>query len=221
MKVKLSVSGVSREWRNIAVEFLFNSIRIQEPRQIPLLWYAFEGDAKRRGEHASKEIIARPGSAPWWIRELWIDLRKVKRRTQTNSPEDLPSFDLLDLLKICPNIVVYRGPGTWRKRSYRWIRDDAVLNQVLGQPEQRAGEVYEMRASELNVPAIGRRLELCSMVDRQLNAAHYGDLPKPEPQILTLPYVSSLELRNFCFTGATWMAHDAIQLPNLVHLALH
>ncbi|KAG8922553.1 hypothetical protein FRC00_007299, partial [Tulasnella sp. 408] len=219
MKVKLSVSGVSREWRNVAVEFLFNSIRIHESRQIPLLWYAFEGDAKRRGEQASKTTIARPGSAPWWVRELWIDLGKVKRRTRVNPPEDLPSFDLLDLLKVCPNIVVYRGPGTW-KLSYRSLRDDAVLKQVLGQPGEWAGEVHGIQGSELSDPAIGRRLELCYMFGRQLNAAHYGDLPKPKPHILTLPCISSLELRTFYFSGGYSMAHDAIRLPNLVHLAL-
>ncbi|KAG8951353.1 hypothetical protein FRC00_007276, partial [Tulasnella sp. 408] len=219
MKVKLSVSRVSREWRNVAVEFLFNSIRIHESRQIPLLWYAFEGDAKRRGEQASKTTIARPGSALWWVRELWIDLGKVKRRTRINPPEDLPSFDLLDLLKVCPNIVVYRGPGTW-KLSYRSLRDDAVLKQVLGQPGEWAGEAHGIQGSELNDPAIGRRLELCYMFGSQLNAAHYGDLPKPKPQIITLPCISSLELRTFYFSGDNSMAHDAIRLPNLVHLAL-
>ncbi|KAG9046785.1 hypothetical protein FS837_003657 [Tulasnella sp. UAMH 9824] len=219
MKIKLSVSRVSREWRNVAVEFLFNSIRIHEPRQMPLLWYAFEGDAKRRGEQASKETIAPPGSAAWWIRELWIDLRTVRRRNQTNFPEDLPLFDLLDLLEICPNIVVYRGPGIWSD-SYRLVQDDAVLRQILGQPEERGGEAHEMQDSELNAPAIGRRLELCYLFDNQLNAAHYGDLPRPKPQNLTLPCISSLELRNLYFTGEIWMAYDAFRLPNLVHLAL-
>ncbi|KAG8918673.1 hypothetical protein FRC00_012199, partial [Tulasnella sp. 408] len=224
MGIKLSVSGVSREWRDVAVEFLFNSVRIRDLRQIVLLWYAFEGDAKRRGEQASKQSVARPGSAPWWIRELWIDLRdvvywNVERVARTDSAEALPSFNLFDLLKICPNIVVYRAPG---HMSPDYLESERVFKQVLGYPGERGDEAHGSQGGELNVPVIGRRhVELCSMYGRWLHGTHYGDPPISRPQVLTLLHISSLDLRRiYPDSEFNFTAHDAIQLPNLVHLAL-
>ncbi|KAG8892386.1 hypothetical protein FRC00_012175 [Tulasnella sp. 408] len=224
MRIKLSVSRVSREWRHVAVEFLFNSIRIRDSRQVALLWYAFEGDAKRRGEQASKVNAARSGTAPWWVRELWIDLREVpvfgteKRVARTDSPEALPSFNLFDLLKICPNILMCRVPGDM---TSDYLEPVKVMKQVLGQLGERGGEAHVAQSGELNVPVTGRRqVELCSVSDYALLCIHYGDPPISTPHIITLPLISSLDLRKIHSSEFDVMTHDAIRLPNLVELAL-
>ncbi|KAG8940898.1 hypothetical protein FRC00_012713, partial [Tulasnella sp. 408] len=140
MKIKLSVSRVSRMWRDIAAEFLFNSIRIHHTCQISLLWRAFEGDARRRGEGGSVETAALPGSAPWWIRELWIDFDKMTFIARDNPWE----FGLADLLKICPNIVVYRGFGHWGLFPFSTPpRHRVALMQVLGLPSELGHETDE------------------------------------------------------------------------------
>ncbi|KAG8954316.1 hypothetical protein FRC00_005940 [Tulasnella sp. 408] len=162
MKIKLSVSRVSRMWRDVAAEFLFNSIRIYHTWQISLLWHAFEGDARRRGEGGSIDTAALPGSAPWWVRELWIDFDKITLIVRGNSWE----FGLADLLKICPNIVVYRGLGKWCQFPFSMLpKHKEALMQVLGLPGDGGhatnGEAYGMRGSELDVQDTGRRIEFC------------------------------------------------------------
>ncbi|KAG8892157.1 hypothetical protein FRC00_012559, partial [Tulasnella sp. 408] len=137
MKIKLSVSCVSGTWRDVAAEFLFNSIRIHDSKQLPLLWRAFEGDARRRGQEASKETVAPLGSAAWWIRELWIDLEKIKDTAQSK----LTEFCLAGLLKICPNVVVYRGLGERSQFPFSSLSErKAALKQVLGLPDEQARE---------------------------------------------------------------------------------
>ncbi|KAG9046784.1 hypothetical protein FS837_003656 [Tulasnella sp. UAMH 9824] len=234
MKLKLSVSGVSRTWQNLAVEFLFNSIRIHDMKQIPLLWRAFEGDAKRRGERASKEIIAQPGSAPWWIRELWIDYREIN----LDDPPDSTEFQLADLLKICPNIIKYRRLGSWRQSRFppRW-RDDVVLKQLLRLPDDRGdkthaelhgvqdnedpGYAHELQGSDLDIPDTGRRIELCFAFDGEPCLGPFSNPPIPRPRTLTLPCISSLELRSLgLFMIGKPVTYNTIQLPNLVHLSL-
>ncbi|KAG9046788.1 hypothetical protein FS837_003660 [Tulasnella sp. UAMH 9824] len=217
MRIKLSVSRVSRQWRDVAVEFLFNSVRIHDSIQIALLWHALEGDAKRRGEQASKENVARPGIAPWWIRELWIDLRPEKvgkadpRVARNDSLKDLPSFDLFDLLKICPNIVVYRVPGN-RTRGYQ--EPDRVIGRVLGHPGERRGEAHDAQRDEHNVPAICHQLELWWVHDYVLHSARYGDPPISRPHILTLLRISSLDLGRMYLSDFNGTAHDAIRLQS-------
>ncbi|KAG9046786.1 hypothetical protein FS837_003658 [Tulasnella sp. UAMH 9824] len=162
MKIKLSVSRVPRTWRDVAAEFLFNSIRIHDSKQLPLLWHAFEGDARRRGQAANKEIMAPLGSAPWWIRELWIDFEKIKHIARY----DPKKFGLADLLKICPNIVVYRGLGTWKQFPFSPPpKHTASLKQVLGLPDQQEhetdGEVQGIQGSEFGVHGTRRGIELC------------------------------------------------------------
>ncbi|KIO25723.1 hypothetical protein M407DRAFT_24989 [Tulasnella calospora MUT 4182] len=224
MKIKLSVSRVSRTWRNVAVEFLFNSIRVQDSTRIPLLWHALEGDAKRRGEQITKESIARPGSAPWWIREVWIDLKQMKHGTQPDFAETPPSFDLDDLLKICPNIVVYRGLGRWRQfQSPSLSRHTAVLKQILGLPgemgDETHGGTHEVQDSEFKVPDAGRRIQLGFGFEWEPGFPLLGNRPIPTPHTLTLPCISTLELRNLSFFTTDLVPYNTFQLPNLVHLS--
>ncbi|KAG8891566.1 hypothetical protein FRC00_013502, partial [Tulasnella sp. 408] len=234
MKIKLSVSRVSRAWQNVAVEFLFASIRIHDWRQISLLWRAFEGDAKRRGEQASKENVARPGSAPWWIRELWIDFEMIKLVAQPD-PTD---FRLSDLLKICPNILKFRGLGSWKlfHTPQRW-RDIAVLKQLLQLPDEWVDKthaephevqgtgahsgVHEVQDSHFDAPDTGRRIELCFALDWEPPLQPPNDPPIATRRTLSLPSISSMELRSLnAFLNGRWAAYDTIRLPNLVHLSL-
>ncbi|KAG8922612.1 hypothetical protein FRC01_013809, partial [Tulasnella sp. 417] len=226
MKIKLSVSRVSRAWRNLAVEFLFNSIRVQDSAQIPLLWHAFEGDAKRRGDQLSKETIARPGTAPWYIRELWIDFEKMKHVVQSDPTKPLPSFDLADFLKMCPNIVVYRGLGSWRQFQFPpLMKHTAILKQVLGLPSEQEdephSEAHEIHGSELKVPDTGRRIELSFAFEREPSFTPLSNLPILTPRALALPCISALELRSlYLFVTTNMATYNTFQLPNLVHLSL-
>ncbi|KAG9046782.1 hypothetical protein FS837_003654 [Tulasnella sp. UAMH 9824] len=224
MQIKLSASRVSRTWQNIAVEFLFNSIRIHNSMQIPLLWRAFEGDARRRGEQLSKGTIARPGSAPWWIRELWIDFEKMKHVVLPDSTETIVSFQLVELLKMCPNIVVFKGFGSWRQFQFPPLsRHTAVLTQVLGLPDAWTDKTYSdaHQSRVFEVPDTGRRIELSFAFEWETSFILYGNRPTPTPRILILPCISSLELRSlYLFMPTNLVTYNTIRLPNLVHLSL-
>ncbi|KIO15289.1 hypothetical protein M407DRAFT_35176 [Tulasnella calospora MUT 4182] len=141
---------------------------------------------------------------------------------QTNPPEGLPSFDLADLLKMFPNIVVYRGFGKWGQfRSPPLSRHDTVLEQILGLRGERGDETHggahELHGSESDVPDTGRRIELCFAFGWQLNFAR----SIPTPRTLTLPRIHSMELQSLRLFMATILtSYDKIQLPNLAHLAL-
>ncbi|KAG8912305.1 hypothetical protein FRC00_004808 [Tulasnella sp. 408] len=238
MKIKLSVSGVSRVWRSLAVEFLFNSIRIHDSKQILLLWHAIEGDAKRRGEQPSKENVAQRGSAPWWIRELWVDCWVNFDQINSATPSASAEFQLADLLTICPNIIKYRGLGSGRHlRSPLLWRDDAVLKQLLrlsdswgeknhaepheGQHDQALGDAHEVQGRGLDVPDPGRRIELCFIFGWEPVLRLLSDQPIPTPRTLTLPYISSLELRSLQVL-INWypLGFKTIRFPNLAHLSL-
>ncbi|KAG8940568.1 hypothetical protein FRC00_012958, partial [Tulasnella sp. 408] len=228
MKIKLAVSLVSRTWREVAVEFLFNSVRIHYFGQIALLWRAFEGDAKRRGDQASKDTIAQPGSAPWWIRELWIDCEfKMKRVAQSDSTGTPPSFNLVNILQMCPNIVVYRGVGWWRRFQFPALslRRPAALKRILDLPvewgDQTNGEQQEIQRSELDVLDTGRRIELCLAFEWEASFPLFSYDATSTPRTLTLPCISSMELRSLYLLVTTNLAtYDVIRLPNLVHLTL-
>ncbi|KAG9046781.1 hypothetical protein FS837_003653 [Tulasnella sp. UAMH 9824] len=228
MQVKLSVSRVSRMWRDVAAEFLFNSIRIQNSKQVPLLWRAFEGDAKRRGETASKDTMAQPGAAPWWIREVWVDLDKFQHVVQPESEEPLPTFDLSDLLKICPNIVAYRGFGRWREFQFQaLLKEGAVLKRILDLPAEEGTEapeqVQEAQDSQLVVPDTGRRIELNLIYDYEpfLPLFHDRTVSIATPLIVTLPSIVSMELRSLLLPRFTHqLDYVTIRLPNLTHLTL-
>ncbi|KAG8955939.1 hypothetical protein FRC04_006387 [Tulasnella sp. 424] len=228
MNVKLSVSRVSQMWRDVAVEFLFNSIRIQNSQQIPLLLRAFEAHAKTRGEAVAKGAVAQPGAAAWWIRELWVDLDKFKHIVQPGSEEPLPSFDLTDLLRMCPNIVVYRGFGRWREFQFQaLLKNGAVLKQILGLPAEgehkRQGQGEKTQGTELIVPDTGRRIELNLIYDYEpfLPLFSKPTVSSSAPLAVTLPSISSMELRSPMVPRFTHqLDHVTIQLPNLTHLSI-
>ncbi|KAG9046787.1 hypothetical protein FS837_003659 [Tulasnella sp. UAMH 9824] len=232
MKIKLSVSLVSRAWREVAVEFLFNSVRIHYVGQIALLWRAFEGDAKRRGDQASKDTIAHPGSAQWWIRELWIDCEfKMKRVAQSDSTGTPPSSDLVNILvnimQMCPNIVMYRGVGWWRRFQFpaQSLRTPAALKRILDLPvewgDQTNGEEQDIRRSELDVLDTGRRIELCFAFEWEASFPLFSYEGTSTPYTLTLPCISAMELRSLYLLVTSKLAtYDVIRLPNLVHLTL-
>ncbi|KAG8980433.1 hypothetical protein FRC05_006065 [Tulasnella sp. 425] len=228
MRIKLSVSRVSRMWRDVAVEFLFNSIRIHNSKQLSLLWYAFECDASRRGQVAAKGAVAQPGAAPWWIREVWIDLDKFKLVVQPKSEEPLPSFDLADLLGMCPNIVVYRGFGRWEDPQFPLLpKNRTILRQILGLPVEEEvvpeGQEQEVQGSELNIPDTGRRIKLLFVdgIRPFLSLFNRREIP-PSGPVATVPSVYSMALHSL-ITPLIFSRknNDApIRLPNLTHLSI-
>ncbi|KAG8955938.1 hypothetical protein FRC04_006386 [Tulasnella sp. 424] len=236
MRIKLSVSRVSRTWRDVAVEFLFNSIRIQNSQQIPLLWCAFEAHAKRRGELVAKGAVAQPGAAAWWIRELWVDLDKFKDIVQPESEEPLPSFDLTGLLRMCPNIVVYRWCGRWRKRGFgrlaalrfsRLAQNGAIIRQVMGLPAEERSvpeeQGQEVQNSELDMPDTGRRIELHFTYDYEpfLQLFNRRSISSSAPVAATFPSIYSLTLHSlFVLPPMYPRGNVTIRLPNLTHLSI-
>ncbi|KAG8980432.1 hypothetical protein FRC05_006064 [Tulasnella sp. 425] len=227
MRIKLSVSCVSRTWRDVAVEFLFNSIRIHNSKQPSLLRYAFECDARRRGQVAAKGAVARPGAAPWWIREVWIDMDKFNLVVQSKSEEPLPYFDLEDLLAICPNIVVYRGCGRWKDPRFPLPTNPTLLRQFMGLPVEDEvvpeGQKQEVQGStELDIPDTGRRIKLHFVDDyRPFLLFNRGAVPSLGP-VAILPSVYSMTLHGLMTPLIFNRKYDnaPIQLPNLTHLSI-
>ncbi|KAG8955935.1 hypothetical protein FRC04_006383 [Tulasnella sp. 424] len=216
MRIKLSVSRVSRMWRDVAVEFLFNSIRIHNSKQLSLLWYAFECDTRRRGQVAAKGAVARPGAAPWWVREVWIDLDKFKHVFQS---ETLPSFYLEDLLGMCPNVVVYRGFGRMPNHPtiLRKIMDLPVEEEVVPEEQEQ-----EAQGSELDIPDTGRRIKL-HLVDgfKEFVLLFNRRALPSSATIATLPSVYSMALRSLTLPLNFHSGNNnvTIRLPNLTHLS--
>lgn len=209
MREKMTVSMVSKLWREFSKEFLFNSIRIRHIRQIPQLGRAFEADERRLGGQGTH------GTAPRWVRELWIDLDYDTVHTPLDLRE-LSKFGLSDVLERCPNIVVFRGLG---RGSYQQIALKFHTGQMLGQivhSNTKGG------SSSNESPTTNRRIELSLSVP--------GDpflplLPPPSnsgtiPQQLVLSSVRFLELCSGFEPIATGHARGAIILPNLEHLTI-
>lgn len=108
MRQKVVISQVSKLWRDIAVEFLFNSIRIRQTKQFPLLGMAFDADERRRNaQGGSIQVVA-----ACWVREIWIDWGLPYSHL-----DEIPSeSDVAVLFHRCPNVVVFRGLG----HRFRW-----------------------------------------------------------------------------------------------------
>ncbi|KAG8971915.1 hypothetical protein FRB90_010365, partial [Tulasnella sp. 427] len=133
MRTKRSISQVSKVWRDVAVEFLFNSVRLRSHQHVQLVWRALELDAKRRGEELNREGIATPGSAAWWVREIWLDLDLFKE-TPSRGQSGLSM-----LVRLCPNVVSYRGFGGWKDWDRSSLETTSMLRHVLGVPDKGLG----------------------------------------------------------------------------------
>ncbi|KAG8907323.1 hypothetical protein FRC01_007727, partial [Tulasnella sp. 417] len=222
MKIKLAVSLVSRAWQNVAVEFLFNSIRISDWKKAPLLRRAIEADARRRGGGASKETIARPGSAAWWIRELWIDFEMMKYFGE-NVPTE---FTLTDLIKMCPNILVFRGRGRligswWMAQDMHMAPVEQVLDLSTGSAGRLPDEGHEVQGSDFDGPDTGRQVELDGAFGWTFGVPSFIDRPPATPRTVTMPCVFSVDLESFYTLIDMNMAdYNTFRLPNLVHLTL-
>ncbi|KAG8931557.1 hypothetical protein FRC01_001121 [Tulasnella sp. 417] len=213
MREKVTVSRVSKLWREISKEFLFNSIRVHHTLQIPLLGRAFRADEARMGGLGAR------GTAPCWVRELWIDLDDSTIQTHFDSKDlnDLPKFSLSKLLKRCPSIVVFRGFG---RGPYQKFGPRFHTSQILGQILRT--NVEEDSSSSGELPHNSHSIELNLFVP--------GDpflhlLPPPSntgatPQQLVLSSVRYLELSPTFHPIEIGPPRGAFILPNLEHLTV-
>ncbi|KIO21360.1 hypothetical protein M407DRAFT_126606 [Tulasnella calospora MUT 4182] len=207
MEIKLAVSRVSRLWRDIAAEFLYNSIRIYNSRQIPLLANAFDGDERRRGGGG-------PGSVAWWIREVWIDVAKFNYFITLD--DGLPHFDLFDFFKKCPKIVVFRDFGKWgNQQATAYLNQDPTLQAITQTPYGTS------KANTSNKPPeetdASRRIELHLLVDRD----PFLPLTASPPYTSTIPSIQSLELRfDYIIRHSVPNPEVIIHLPNLKYLTV-
>ncbi|KAG9046779.1 hypothetical protein FS837_003651 [Tulasnella sp. UAMH 9824] len=209
MREKVTVSMVSKLWREISKEFLFNSIRIRHIRQIPLLGRAIEADERRMGGRGTH------GTASRLVRELWIDLGYGTFHTPLDLRE-LSKFDISAFLERCPNIVVFRGVG---RGSYEQFGPRLYRGQILGQilcPNAEEGSSSD-ESSNTN-----RRIELSlSLPDDPF----FPLLPPPSnsgtiPQELVLSSVRFLELCSSFQRIEPGHPRGAVILPNLEHLTI-
>ncbi|KAG8952936.1 hypothetical protein FRC04_003387 [Tulasnella sp. 424] len=103
MEIKRNISVVCRAWRTIGVEFLFHTIHVTSQRTIPSLWYALREDANRPDAKA-------PEALTWWIRRIWVeDLGPLSWFILVS--EKLPEYSVLELVRRCPRLVEFAGPG--------------------------------------------------------------------------------------------------------------
>ncbi|KAG8955942.1 hypothetical protein FRC04_006390 [Tulasnella sp. 424] len=207
MQAKVTVSQVSKLWREVSKEFLFNSIRICHIRQISLLGRVFEADERRTAKRSTGS------TAPGWVRELWIDLDNYTGPASSRLMQRF-NFDLLSLIERCPNIVVFRG---FRRRSYSTSRvlfkEGQILRQIIN-PSREDGSSSGKETSYSH-----GRIEL------SVFAADDTFLPLiPPPSssgaALSLSSIRSLELRSDFHTPSTGHPLGTIILPNLTHLTL-
>lgn len=122
MQRKLLISQVSKLWRDITVEFLYNSIRIHHAKQIPLLGIAFYADEQRKKAQGgpSQRLAA------WWVREIWMDLDLVSPvYVPGGNPSRGEGFDLPDLFQRCPNVVAFWGFG----HRFRWMSQPGLFKR--------------------------------------------------------------------------------------------
>lgn len=207
MEIKLAVSKVSRLWRDIAAEFLYNSIRIYNSRQIPLLKNAFDGDERRRGGGG-------PGSVAWWIREVWIDVAKFNYFITLD--DGLPHFDLFDFFKQCPKIVVFRDFGKWgNQQATAYLNQDPTLQAITQTPYETSRAKSGIKQPEETDSS--RRIELHLLVDRD----PFLPLTASPPYTSTIPSIQSLELRfDYILRHSVPNPDVIIHLPNLKYLTV-
>jgi hypothetical protein len=130
---KIALSKVSKSWRNVSADVLFNTILLHSSRQIPLLSRALDGDKARRGEQEG------PGSWAWLVRRLWV-VGENKFQFWITLEDGLPSFGLLDLLQRCPNIITFRNFGHFTNhRNMSWDSFDE-RRQILDAIMRRTSE---------------------------------------------------------------------------------
>ncbi|KIO25720.1 hypothetical protein M407DRAFT_24987 [Tulasnella calospora MUT 4182] len=210
MREKVAVSQVSKLWREMSKEFLFNSIRIRHIRQIWLLGRAFEEDERRMGDRSKR------GTAPRWVRELWVDMDNG--RNQTNSDLEWlskPSFS--HFLKRCPNIVVFRGLGREPFREFRAnFQRSRILEQILCRNVEEGGLSSEEPSHN------SRRIELSLFASGD---PFFPLLPPPSnsgttPHQLVLSSVCFLELCPSFRPIEVGHPRGAVILPNLQHLTV-
>lgn len=213
MQRKVTISRVSKAWRDITVEFLFNSIRIDHAKQIPLLGMAFDADESRNGLQGG----AIQGSAAGWVREIWFDLDRVR-----STSSDLPlEFDLPDLFQRCPNVVVFRGFGhrlqLWHQAGL--FKKGQIVRSIVPTACSDRPVVYE----PLNILE-GRRIEISRLVDHDPFIPLIPPPTSPElrPSYLLIQQLQSLELH----PSRTFYEHSpntfaTICLPHLTHLFIH
>ncbi|KAG9013834.1 hypothetical protein FRB90_005691 [Tulasnella sp. 427] len=104
MNIKRTISLVCRAWRTIGFEFLFHTIHVTTQRTIPSLWYALREDAHRRPGAQGPEVLT------WWIRRIWVDdLGPLSWYILFS--EQLPEYSVLELVRRCPRLVEFAGPG--------------------------------------------------------------------------------------------------------------
>ncbi|KAG9018087.1 hypothetical protein FRB90_012325 [Tulasnella sp. 427] len=207
MEIKLTVSKVSLLWRDIAAEFLYNSIRIYSSRQIPLLSLAFNGDERRRGGGG-------PGSVAWWIREVWIDVAKFNYYITLD--DGLPPFDLFDFFKKCPKIAVFRDFGKWgNQQATAYLNQDPTLQAITQTPYGTiAAKTASTQAEDTDA---SRRIELHLLVDRD----PFLPLTASPPYTSTIPSIQSLELRfDYILRHSVPNPEVIIHLPNLKYLTV-
>ncbi|KAG8910426.1 hypothetical protein FRC00_008195 [Tulasnella sp. 408] len=154
MRRKVLISQVSKLWRDITVEFLFNSIRIHHGRQIPLLGMAFNADEQRKN--------AQPGSAQrvaaCWVREIWFDLGHLPS-TSSDFPSEL---DIAGLFQRCPDVVVLRGFGQKYHSKYQpgAHKNGQIIKYIVATTSSPGPVAY----SSLNHQE-GRKVEISRLVD--------------------------------------------------------
>ncbi|KAG8992939.1 hypothetical protein FRB90_000828 [Tulasnella sp. 427] len=104
MEIKRTISLVCRAWRSIGFEFLFHTIHVTSQRTIPSLWYALREDSHRRPGGQGSEALT------WWIRRIWVeDLGPLSWYILVS--DKLPEYSVLGLVKRCPRLVEFAGPG--------------------------------------------------------------------------------------------------------------
>lgn len=104
MEIKRSISLVCRAWHTVGMEFLFHTIHVTSQRTIPSLWYALREDANRRPAGQGSDTLT------WWIRRIWVeDLGPLSWFILVS--EKLPEYSVLELVRRCPRLVEFAGPG--------------------------------------------------------------------------------------------------------------
>ncbi|KIO29589.1 hypothetical protein M407DRAFT_227367 [Tulasnella calospora MUT 4182] len=105
MEIKRTISLVCRAWRTVGMEFLFHTIHVTSQRTIPSLWYALREDANRQPDSGQGS-----DTLTWWIRRIWVeDLGPLSWFILVS--EKLPEYSVLELVRRCPKLVEFAGPG--------------------------------------------------------------------------------------------------------------
>lgn len=206
MQHKLAISRVSKLWKELAVEFLFNSIRIHHPRQISLLTVALQIDGQQpmRAEEAKINVA-------WWIREVWIDLEKFPHSTSERDPP--PEFGIYGILQNCPKIVAYHGFG---QSAWMGFHDLSEQCQLI----KRIAETNCIGDSS----RAGERIETSLRTDDELFRPLYAS----SSEVLSISNpatISSIHSLELCLSpldphSRVPSVNIRVLLPNLTHLTL-